>query len=44
MGPTKSKTYLTKVFVEGMNGARLAQIDPSGEVKGWFEKIDAILT
>lgn len=43
MGPTKSKTYLTKVFVEGMNGARLNEIDPTGEVKSWFENIGALL-
>jgi len=38
-----SKTYLTKAFVEGMTGALLTQIDPNGEVKGWFEKIGGML-
>ncbi len=44
MGPTKSKSYLTKAFIQGMNGPRLLQIDPTNEVKGWFEKIEAILS
>ena len=43
MKANTSKTYLTKVFVEGMTGTLLAQIDPSGEVKGWFEKIGCML-
>ena len=43
MGSTKSKTYLTKVFMQGMNGDLLTDIDPADEVKGWFEKIDGML-
>lgn len=44
MGPTKSKTYLTKAFADGMNGALLKEIDPNDEVKGWFMRIGGMLS
>lgn len=44
MGPTKSKTYLTKVFKDGMNGALLKEIDPNNEVKGWFVRLGEMLS
>ena len=43
MGATKSKTYLTKAFSDGMDGALLKAIDPGDEVKGWFVKISKML-
>ena len=44
MGATKSKSFLTKAFIDGMNGALLKEIDPDDEVKGWFVKIGALLS
>ena len=43
MGATKSKTYLTKAFSDGMDGALLKAIDPGDEVKGWSVKISKML-
>lgn len=42
----KSKTakrMLSKVFEEAMNLQLLEEIDPDGEVKGWFDKISSML-
>ena len=38
-----AKSYLSKVFQEGMNMKYLEEIDPNGEVKGWFDKITSML-
>ena len=38
-----AKNYLSKVFQEGMNMKYLEEIDPDGEVKGWFERITSML-
>ena len=38
-----AKNYLSKVFQEGMNMKYLEEIDPNGEVKGWFDKITSML-
>ena len=38
-----AKNYLSKVFQEGMNMKYLEEIDPNGEVKGWFDKIASML-
>lgn len=38
-----AKNYLSKVFQEGMTIKYLEEIDPKGEVKGWFDKIASIL-
>ena len=43
MGAKKAKPYLTKAFEQGMTGALLSAIDPEEEVKGWFERIGAML-
>ena len=39
-----SKKYLSKVFIESMNYRRLVERDPNGEVKGWFDKIENMLS
>lgn len=38
-----SKIYLTKVFQSAMNIQYLEEIDPEGEIKGWFDKMALIL-
>ena len=38
-----AKNYLSKVFQEGMNMKYLEEIDPNGEVKGWFDRIASML-
>ena len=38
-----AKTYLSKVFQEGMNINYLEEIDPDGEVKEWFDRIASML-
>ena len=38
-----AKNYLSKVFQEGMNMKYLEEIDPNGEVKGWFDRITSML-
>ena len=38
-----AKNYLSKVFQDGMNLRYLEEIDPDGEVKGWFDRITAML-
>lgn len=43
LGDNNSKKYLSKVFKETMNYARLAARDPNGEVKGWFGRIEGML-
>lgn len=43
MKGNKAKTYLSKVFQEGMTIKYLEEIDPSGEVKGWLDRIDSML-
>lgn len=44
MKDNTSKRYLSKVFDESMNYARLMERDPEGEVKGWFDKIEGMLS
>ena len=43
MNGKTAKSYLSKVFQEGMNMKYLEEIDPNGEVKGWFDKITSML-
>lgn len=43
MKDNKAKTYLSKVFQEGMTVDYLEEIDPQGEVKGWFKRITSML-
>ena len=38
-----AKSYLSKVFQEGMNMKYLEETDPNEEVKGWFDKITSML-
>lgn len=38
-----AKNYLSKVFQNGMNLKYLEEIDPDGEVKGWFDRITSML-
>lgn len=38
-----SKTKLSVCFEQKMNIDRLEQMDPNGEIKGWFDKISALL-
>ena len=38
-----SKIYLSKVFTDAMTCDLLEEIDPEGEVKGWFDKITKML-
>lgn len=38
-----AKPYLSKVFQEGMNIQYLEEVDPNGEVKGWFDRIASML-
>ena len=44
MKDNPSKKYLSKVFIESMNYQRLVERDPNGEVKGWFDKIENMLS
>lgn len=39
MKPDKSKIYLSRVFDQKMTIKYLEEVDPIGEVKGWFERI-----
>lgn len=43
MKDTPSKKYLSRVFLESMTYDRLMARDPSGEVKGWFDRIEVML-
>ena len=38
-----AKPHLSKVFRESMTYERLAERDPEGEVKGWFDRIEGML-
>ena len=42
MSDTKAKQYLTRAFAH-MTAERLAERDPAGEVRGWLERIGALL-
>lgn len=39
----RAKIYLSRVFEEDMTIGMLEEIDPQGEVKGWFERISNML-
>lgn len=39
----RAKIYLSKVFENTMNYYLLAERDPNGEIKGWFDKIESML-
>ena len=43
MNGKTAKSYLSKVFQEGMNMKYLEEMDPNGEVKGWFDRITSML-
>lgn len=38
-----AKNYLSKVFQKGMSLKYLEEMDPAGEVKGWFDRIASML-